>query len=91
MAAVGVDRRPTAFVVDLGGGGGGSVVESAAVCETRRRLPLDPLSRYVPPSVERSSARRRADLIRKKLQRRQVRQVKVICQKPHRSRKGNRK
>ena len=59
------DRRPTAFVVDLAGN------ESTA-CQVRRRLPPDPLSRYVPPNVERSSAKRRADLIRKKLRHGQV-------------------
>jgi len=59
-----VDRRPTAFVVDLGGN------ESV---DARRRLPADPLSRYVPPRVERSSAKRRADIMKKKLvHRRQV-------------------
>lgn len=54
-----LDRRPTAFVIDLGGA-------DLPTCETRR-LPIDPLSRYLPRRVERNSAQRRADIIRKRL------------------------
>ena len=60
------DRRPTAFVVDLGGD------DTAEF--TNRRLPSDPLSRYVPPRVERSSARRRADIIKRRICHREVQQ-----------------
>jgi len=70
--AAAVERRATAFVVDVGGGGGGGGV-SAEWREARgRRLPSDPLSRYVPAKMQRSSARRRADIARKRLYNRQV-------------------
>jgi len=59
------DRRPTAFVVDLDG-------DDSSACDTSRRLPPDPLSRYVPPRVERSSAKRRAEIVRRKLRHREV-------------------
>ena len=65
------ERRSTAFVVDLDRvTPGGSSCDDDVSC---RRLSSLPLSRYVPPSVERSSARRRADIISKQRRRLQVR------------------
>jgi len=66
------ERRSTAFVVELDCGGGANNEMSSG-----RRLPrpmsdTEPLSRYVPPSVERSSARRHAHLVSKKLRRKHV-------------------
>ena len=59
-------RRATAFVVNL------HDEDDLTACETGRRLLLDPLSRFLPAKVERSSARRRADIIRRRTHQRRL-------------------